>query len=490
MALTAILAVSAIILASIFYTYRKWNYGIFKRLGIPGPDPEMFIGNFKQAADQGLGKTLFKWYNDYGPTFGYFEGPTPVLATTDLEIIRSVYISNFSNFPNRKMVPQMNEAVDIFLEVIESKAKQNKPFDMVSLFSEYSLDVIASCAFGLKMEAQRSQQSRFRVESERCFANIFSQTNILVLAALIFPGLNNFLLRLRKPLELCGLYQDPQLWVEDMAMKIIESREHQQKTDRVDFIQLMLNAHAQIPTSFNSLSMSYDIDGDTEPNVTEKKLSAPCQQNTLTKKEVVATSTVFLLAGHETSSTSLANATYRLALNPEVQDKLFEEINLHIPENKPVELADLKQFSYLDMVISEVLRMHPLIPSIVARRCQSEVTVNGIRIPCGMNVTANVYALHYDADHWGPFDPEQFQPDRFLPMYQDQRDPLVYMPFGIGPRNCVGMRFAMIELKITLIRLLRNYRLLQCAETEVPLQTQERGTIVPKHGIYIRVVKR
>ena len=79
---------------------------------------------------------------------------------------------------------------------------------------------------------------------------------------------------------------------------------------------------------------------------------------------------------------------------------------------------------------------------------------------------------------------------RFHPDLHSQRDPLAYMPFGVGPRNCIGMRFALLEVKLALARLVRHFCFLTCAETQIPLKIKEVPALTPVEGIHLRVVTR
>lgn len=94
-------------------------------------------------------------------------------------------------------------------------------------------------------------------------------------------------------------------------------------------------------------------------------------------------------------------------------------------------------------------------------------------------------SIHYNSDLWGPDDPKIFLPERHL----IKRHPVAWMPFGVGPRNCVGMRFALMEIKICLIRLLRQYRILTSEKIEEGFQKQERLVIQP-NAIFVKLEKR
>ena len=210
-----------------------------------------------------------------------------------------------------------------------------------------------------------------------------------------------------------------------------------------------------------------------------------------------------MVAGYETTSTSLASCTYILATRPDVQSKLFAEIDAQQcdgNDNGNDEL--LANMTYMDMFIREVLRMFPVVTQAMARRCNATSTVcgytveKGLRLTCcesekaklfvvGSVIQPDVFSIHYSVDLWGPEDPYVFAPER----HAIKRHPVAWMPFGIGPRNCVGMRFAVIELKLCLTRLLRQYIILPGETLEEGFQLNEISVIQPK-AVNVKLTKR
>lgn len=207
----------------------------------------------------------------------------------------------------------------------------------------------------------------------------------------------------------------------------------------------------------------------------------------LTDEEIIGQCLVFLLAGYETSSNTLGYITYYLALNQEVQDKLREEITSAVKTNPDSSLYDLAHsIEYLDCVINETLRLNPPLAQL-SRECVEDYDFKGIRIPAGFEVTVPVYSLHRDPVAWS--DPERFDPERFLSPAKDNRHPYQFMPFGLGPRSCVGMRFALMEIKITLVKFLLKYRVVRSPETQVPLKIVAGITLIAKDGVHVQIEK-
>ncbi|GBM30862.1 Cytochrome P450 3A8 [Araneus ventricosus] len=202
----------------------------------------------------------------------------------------------------------------------------------------------------------------------------------------------------------------------------------------------------------------------------------------LTLDELVGQCVIFFLAGYDTTASTLSYISYLLALHPEIQTKLYEELR-QVLQNSKGELTyeALQEMKYLDNVISESMRLYPAVTRL-ERMTVSDCKLgnSGITVPKGMIVTIPIYALQRDPDLFP--DPEKFDPDRFTPEERAKRDTCAYMPFGAGPRNCVGMRFALMEVKVCLAYVIANFKIMRCPETKVPLEFHlGPGLLITKH---------
>lgn len=181
-----------------------------------------------------------------------------------------------------------------------------------------------------------------------------------------------------------------------------------------------------------------------------------------------------MIAGYETASTALAYITHVLATYPDEQEKLKKHIDSFLSKDTILDYELLNKMEYLDWFIRETLRMYPITPIIINRECSEKIDIEGLgSIEPGTKFTLDMYSLHYDNDLWGPVDTKTFYPERFA----EKRHPLAWVAFGAGPRNCVGMRFALAEMKIVIIRLLQNYKILS---SNKELEFVELVTIAPK----------
>lgn len=163
--------------------------------------------------------------------------------------------------------------------------------------------------------------------------------------------------------------------------------------------------------------------------------------------------------GNDTSSLTIAFACLFLAMYPEIQDKVLEEMNsVFHSDAVDITLDTLKQLQYTEQVIKEVLRLCPAVPC-GARQCSgNQVTLDGIQLPANQIVVFNIFTLHRRKDLWGA-DAECFNPDRFTPEATKQRHPHAFLPFSAGLRDCIGARYAMNSIRIVLLRILQEFEI-------------------------------
>ncbi|MFI1394186.1 cytochrome P450 [Streptomyces sp. NPDC020681] len=175
---------------------------------------------------------------------------------------------------------------------------------------------------------------------------------------------------------------------------------------------------------------------------------------------------VFLLAGHETTATSLAFALHLLARHPEQQTRAREEAVRVLADRSP-EAADLDALPYLTQVLKEAMRLYPAGP-VIGRRAVAAAEVGGHTIPAGADVIVAPWVTHRHPAYWD--DPERFDPERFTPEREKERPRYAWFPFGGGPRACIGQHFSMLESVLALGMVLREYEL-TAVDVEVPVDT-------------------
>ncbi|HET8906043.1 MAG TPA: cytochrome P450 [Ktedonobacterales bacterium] len=189
------------------------------------------------------------------------------------------------------------------------------------------------------------------------------------------------------------------------------------------------------------------------------------------------------IAGHDTSTALLAWSLYLLTIHPDVLKRVQAEIDTVIGSQMP-EYGHVRQLRYLDCVIKETLRLYPPI-HLGSRIAADDLTFGEFSIPAGTRVLYSIYLTHRDKKHWPQ--PEVFDPDRFLPAQGSARPPYTYLPFGGGPRNCIGAAFAQAEAKIVLARLLQRY---QFRLVSGKVRPRMRATLEPSRGTRAEVHRR
>ncbi|CAO2630215.1 Cytochrome P450 3A9 [Lemmus lemmus] len=316
------------------------------------------------------------------------------------------------------------------------------------------MDVITATSFGVNVDSLNNPQDPFVEKIKKLLK--FDVFDPLFLSVTLFP----FLIPVLEVLGFCLFPKDVINFFKTSVQRMKENRMQEKEKQRVDFLQLMINSqNSNIKESHKALS---DL-------------------------EIVAQSVIFIFAGYETTSSALSFALYLLAMHPDVQKKLQDEIDASLPNKAPPTYDTLVQMEYLDMVINETLRLYP-IAGRLERVCKADVEVNGVLIPRRTVVIVPTLVLHKDPKHWS--EPEEFRPERFSKKNQDNINPYTYLPFGDGPRNCIGMRFALMNMKIALVSILQNFSFQPCKETQIPLKLSKQGLLQPEKPVLLKVVPR
>ena len=164
-----------------------------------------------------------------------------------------------------------------------------------------------------------------------------------------------------------------------------------------------------------------------------------------------------------------------MAIYPELQERLYQELNkaldgLEMDSTEYFEKVN-SQIPYLDAFIKETLRVNPPVIRLQRRVGVSEYKLAGIPLEKDIEVQIPTYAVHHCPEFYP--DPYRFNPDRFMPENKHNLVPYTYLPFGGGPRNCVGMRFAYQEIKLCLAKIAREYKFERSTETQVPLEIKQ-----------------
>ncbi|GFS74841.1 cytochrome P450 4C1 [Nephila pilipes] len=208
----------------------------------------------------------------------------------------------------------------------------------------------------------------------------------------------------------------------------------------------------------------------------------------LSEEDICEEVNTFVAAGHETVAVTIGWALYLIGLYPDVQTKIHEELDriFGTDEKREITERDLNDLKYLDCVLKETNRIYTTIP-IFVRQVQKDIKICGYTIPKGSACAVLNYYLHRDKDVFP--DPEKFDPDRFLPENAAKIPEYGYVPFGAGPRNCIGQKFAIMEMKTIVSSILRNYTIesLDSRDKVLPIM---QITLHPSVPIRVRIRPR
>nr|ULE36158.1 cytochrome P450 4PC subfamily member 1 [Blattella germanica] len=205
----------------------------------------------------------------------------------------------------------------------------------------------------------------------------------------------------------------------------------------------------------------------------------------LTDEEIREEVDTFMLGGHDTVSSLVSWALQLLSSYPDVQEKVYEEQeSIFKGSDRDPSIKDLCEMKYLERVIKETLRLYPSV-YVFAREVGEDVQLGEHRVPAGMRVLIVPYLTHRLEEYYP--NPKVFDPDRFLPEKIVNRHPYSFIPFSAGPRNCIGQKFAMLEMKTVLSYVIRHYKLQATGEIPAPVA---EIVLRPENGVQIKIFKR
>ncbi|CAF1007481.1 unnamed protein product [Adineta ricciae] len=515
MYLTIIVVACFISLLVIYLSILKSRYSYFQCRGIPGPSPTFFLGHFGIIwSTKSYSRQLQSWTKQFGSIYGIFEGTRPFYVVSDVDFLQNIFIHQFSSFNSHRisflyklsksvhligadsarwhqqrhainpafsaaklklMDPLIDRCIESFIEKSSEINQESNEFDIYKLYQRLTMDVICHCAFGIDTDMQNDVDNEMMAKAAVIFkqdVERMSLTKLSYLMPWLTPILTRFLLfqtvlfhtlhRLAPTIFPDLTDKIPRFWLLARVQQVIDARNTESGADtakRIDLLQLMLDAK------------------------TTSQHEETTREKGLTNDEIKANIFLFMVAGFDTTSTMLANCTYVLAIKPAIQEKLYEEI--HSLEKDKFDYDTITKLEYMELFLREVLRMYPASTSVLTRVCNETTTVCGHLIEKGSVIQTDLFTIHYNPDLWGPDDPHEFVPERHL----TKRHPMALLTFGAGPRICIGMRFAMMEIKMTLARLLHDYKILPGKHLEEGFQLRD-GFVIQPDAVYIKLQKR
>ncbi|CAG9865043.1 unnamed protein product [Phyllotreta striolata] len=509
------IALAAVALATLAWFFiDQLNY--WRKLGVPQPS---LLFNFKEmfnlfAQRRSFAESVMMLYDMFPEKRfgGIYSFKQPILMIRDPDLLKELTVKNFDHFTDhtniisevaeplwgknlfalkgkrwREMRPILSpsftsskmrgiftlisECAENFTDFYRNFKEDTIEIELKDSFTRFTNDVIATAAFGVKSDSLTDRDNRFYVmgkEMTSFGANTVSGT-MKMLFLIAFPGVFEALnLRIfRKE-------------VADFFINTIEDTVETRKKKgivRPDMIHLLIEAQK----GSSETKEAEALEDDSFAAQTESDLGrTQGVQRELTNMDIAAQAMIFFFAGFESVSSMMCFMGYELAVNEEIQDRLREEILDTLNNNNgKLTYEALIKMDYMDMVVSEVLRKWPAAAA-VDRQCTKPYTIQP-KLPGEKPVTIElkqaiwipIFGIHRDPSIYP--DPEKFDPERFNEYNRTNIKPFNYIPFGAGPRNCIGSRFALLEIKTVFFHLLANFKLVSTEKSHIPLKLSAKS---------------
>ncbi|XP_065091256.1 cytochrome P450 4d1-like [Ochlerotatus camptorhynchus] len=365
-----------------------------------------------------------------------------------------------------QFVDIFDQQSNIFVQQLKSVAASGEDFDAFPKVTLCALDVICESAMGTTVNAQLNSDSAY-VRAVKDMATVVMARSYKAFARFDFT-----------------FYFTPYRKMQDKALKILH-----------DYTDSVIRSRRQELTQAASQNGKSTDENENDVGIRKKTafldmlLQARVEGRPLNDLDVREEVDTFMFEGHDTTTSAICFLIGILAKHPDVQQKVYEEVQTVIGDDPttPITLSKLNQLNYLDLVIKETLRLYPSVP-IFGRKLLDNHEINGTVFPAGSNLVIFPYFMGRDPDYFD--NPLEFRPERFaVETSADKANPYRYVPFSAGPRNCIGQKFAVAEIKSLISKTLRHYELLP------PKQPKSEKIIAemvlrPEGGIPVRVKKR
>lgn len=444
-----------------------------------------------------LVKKLY-FLNEDAKYVGFFDGTTPAVLIRDLELIKTIGVRNAENFPDHRafiddindpllgknlfslrgtqwrearallspsfssskmkiMFNLMSECAASFTDFLFKLPADENIMEMKNIFARYTNDVIATCAFGVSVDSMRNPNNEFYVYGKEA-ANFGTLNTIKFYLIRSMP-------RVTKMLGIQFISAHISKFFKDLVRSTIQTRDAENIV-RPDMLQLMMETRGKRPGK------------------------------ELTIEDMTAHAFGFFFGGFDTVSSLMSFAAHEIAVNPDVQARLRNEVDEVLQENNGELTYDkLNGMQYLDAVVNETLRLWPiavLLDRICTRDFMLPPALPGDKpflLKKGMCVLFPVYGLHRDPKYFE--NPDEFYPARFLEENRNNLNSAAFLSFGIGPRMCMGNRFALLETKVMLFHLLARCELKMCTKTVHPLRLSKTSfSMLADGGFWLKIQAR
>lgn len=483
--------------------------------GVPGPPALPVVGHLPLLARHGP-DVFGLLAKEYGPIFRFHLGRQPLVIVADPELCREVGVRQFKLIPNRSLpapiagsplhqkglfftrderwsamrntiislyqpshlaglVPTMQHCIERAADaILAAGVQQNGDVDFSDLSLKLATDIIGQAAFGVDFGLTASGPGGEAAEFIR--EHVHSTTSLKmdlsaplsVALGLVAPALQGPVRRLLSRVpgtadwRVARTNARLRARVDEIVAARARGRGGHHGEGRKDFLSAVLDAR--------------------DRSAKLRELLTPDHISALTYEH--------LLAGSATTAFTLSSAVYLVAGHPDVEAKLLAEVDGFGPRGAVPTADDLQhRFPYLDQVIKEAMRFYTVSP-LIARVTSRQTELGGHTLPKGTWLWMAPGVLSRDAANFP--DPGAFRPERFDPASEEQRGrhPCAHIPFGIGPRACVGQRFALQEVKLSMVHLYRRFLFRRSPRMESPPELQFGIVLNFKNGVKLVAVER
>lgn len=441
---------------------------------------DILVKNFNCFVDRNDANIRKLW--DGGETDQIWAKQLTNLYGDEWKDVRSTFSPIFSSGKMRGMYRFMHEVGNKLTQELINNAEKKIDFEYKELFGQFSLDTLANCAFGINPNSFQDKENLFCKNAARMFET--TGKDMFLNVTRFIPGIG----RLQKAMNISIQKPKETKFFNKLIKDVIKNR--RQTGERVnDLIDLMIDCLKEEDNAASDSSHQEETEDqyDRDMKFQHSKSSASSLKHD--EDVVISTAMVLLLAGYDTTGMALSFLSYQLAKNPDIQQKLRDEVDEAFESNDGnlPNYTDIQALPYLDACVYETLRIHPPLGTLF-RTCTKDVKLYGTDYTIRKNdmLTVAVKGIQMDEKYYP--NPTQFNPENFSKEAKQKRSPYAFLTFGQGPRACMGMRFALLEAKVAIALALRKVRFLESDKTAEPLQcdpTSQLGYI--KGGIWGKV---
>ncbi|MFZ1772205.1 MAG: cytochrome P450 [Caldilinea sp.] len=350
------------------------------------------------------------------------------------------------------------EEHDRYRRIMDVPYQRRNVLPSIPAFWRYTDDVTATWADG---------------ETQDMLVEMRKLALIILMGASFHVDVAPHLERLWQPILHLIEYISPGLWILWAGAPVKASQRQAIETLDAYLYDIIRTRRAELATR------------EAEPDPTDllaALIVAPDMTDDLIRDQLLT----MLIAGHDTSTALLAWVLYLLGAHPATLAELQAEVDRVLgAQDEPPTADQLNALTLLDQVIKETLRLYPPI-HIGNRHATEDMTVCGYHVPEGTRVMYSIYLSHRDKEYWE--DPDAFCPARFGRGAEEKTPPFTYLPFGGGPRNCIGAAFAQVEARTVLARLLQRFDLELLNGDQI--HPHMGATLEPRPGVSMRVKRR